>query len=96
MCMMGRARLTAAFAASAQTQDEAHAWNAVTFQNMRHGFARGLKCRYFAYSCVSIRRHAMHVTVAQSASERPVSLITGGRRYSFYLEGQANLFTGCK
>jgi len=78
-----------------EDEDEAHAWNAIAFDNLRGGFADGISCTFFSFSCVSVLRGAMHVTTSNAASHRPVSTIQNGRRYSFYIEGQASLFTGC-
>lgn len=78
-----------------EDDDEEHAWNALTFENMRDGYARGVTCRHFSFACVAMLRGAMHVTADSCASERPVSRVAGGRRYSFYVEGQANLVANC-
>ena len=40
-------------------------------------------------------RSSNHVTTKDCRSENMISQILGGRRYSFYLEGGSNLFTGC-
>ena len=47
------------------------------------------------HSCVFVRRDAQHVTVKDSLSDNMVSIIVGRRRYSFNLEGEKILFTGC-
>ena len=62
---------------------------------MRDGFAVNILCQQFGFACVSVLREANHVTTKDSRSEAMVSEITGGRRYSFNLEGGSNLFQGC-
>ena len=76
-------------------EDETHAWTAVHFDEILHGFAENLRCRHFGFACVQAGYHANHVTVKDCRSEAMVSLITGGRRYSFVVNGGSNLFTGC-
>ena len=76
-------------------EDETHAWNAVHFAEIRHGFAVNLLCQQFGYMCVGVLRSATHITTKDSRSENMISRIVGGRRYSFYIEGGSNLFTGC-
>lgn len=75
--------------------DESHAWSAVHFDFIKHGFAQNIRCMHFGFACVAVWRNAHHITTKDCLSEKMVSNITGGRRYSFYLEGEASLFTGC-
>lgn len=76
--------------------DEEHSWTAVVFNEVKNGWARNLKSWYFAYSCVSVARDAKMISVIDCGSYEPKSIITGSRRYSFYCEGQLNLFKGCE
>ena len=76
-------------------EDETHAWNAVTFDEIKDGFAENLLCQQFGYVCVGVLRSGLHVTTKDCRSETMISRIVGGRRYSFYIEGGSNLFTGC-
>jgi hypothetical protein len=76
--------------------DEDHAWTAIEFNEVKNGWARDLKSWYFAYSCVALKRDAKMITVIDCGCYEPKSIITGGRRYSFYCEGQLNLFKGCE
>lgn len=80
---------------SGGAEDETHAWSAVQFNEIKHGFAENLLCQQFGYICVGAMRYANHITTKNSRSELMISQITGGRRYSFYVEGGSNLFTGC-
>lgn len=75
--------------------DENHAWTAVSFDKVAHGFARGLTCRHIGYSCVHVKRGAKQITVENATSIDPVSIIMGGRRYPFNIDGQRSLFRNC-
>jgi hypothetical protein len=79
--------LEAAYTVGEEDSDESHAWQGLTFDNVRHGFARRLACRHFGFACVNVMRGAIHVTVEDCSSKRPVSKIGGGRRYSFNVDG---------
>ncbi len=80
----------------ASETDEAHSWTAVQFRNVENGWARDLSSWYFAYACVSVGREAKFISVLDCSCFEPKSIITGERRYSFYCEGQMNLFQGCR
>ena len=45
------------------TSDCAPFRNAVTFNEVKHGFAQNLLCQQFGYICVGVLRFASHVTV---------------------------------
>ena len=66
-------------------EDETHAWSAISFDQISHGFAANILCQQFGYACVAVLRGGRHVTTKDSRSENMVSQITGGRRYSFYV-----------
>ncbi len=76
--------------------DEDHAWTAVEFNAVQNGWVRDVKSWYFAYACVAVKRNAKLISVLNCGSYEPKSIITGGRRYSFYIEGQLNLFKNCE
>lgn len=80
----------------ASETDEEHSWKAVQFNNVKNGWAKGITSYYFAYACVSLERDAKMISVLDCSCFEPKSVITGGRRYSFYCEGQLNLFKGCQ
>lgn len=75
--------------------DEDHAWTAVAFNSIEHGWARRITSWYFGYACVSIYGNARLVTVEDSHCRDPKSEISGGRRYSFNISGSLNLIKGC-
>ncbi len=80
----------------ASETDEAHSWTAVQFRNVENGWARDLSSWYFAYACVFVGREAKFISVLDCGCFEPKSIITGERRYSFYCEGQMNLFKDCR
>ncbi len=71
------------FSDFASPTDEAHAWNFIAIANAQHAWVRNITAQYFGYSAVTISSGAKWVTVADSQCLDPISLITGGRRYSF-------------
>ena len=75
--------------------DESHGWSAVLFRHTENCWARNITAQYFGYSCV-ILDYANYTTVQDSAMLDPVSLIDGGRRYSFNINnGSFNLIQRC-
>ncbi len=76
--------------------DEDHSWTAVEFNEVQNGWAKDVKSWYFAYASVSLKRNAKLISVLNCGSYEPKSIITGARRYSFYCEGQLNLFKNCE
>ena len=87
--------LTFVSAFSDGPEDETHAWSAVHFTEIRHGFAENVRCWHFGGNCVGVLRHAHHITVKDCHSQQMISKITGGRRYSFFISGSSNLVEGC-
>jgi len=80
----------------ASETDEDHSWTAVEYNSVQNGWVRDVKSWYFAYACVSVKRNAKLISVLNCGSYEPKSIITGARRYSFYCEGQLNLFKNCE
>lgn len=64
------------------TRDEDHAWNAIRLQSVQNGWVRRVTAQNFAYATVYVSK-SNFVTVEDSASLNPVSVIDGGKRYSF-------------
>ncbi len=85
-------RLKSAFTSNV---DEDHSWNAITFRSTEHSWVRNVTSWYFAYSCVNVQSTARLITVENSHCREPKSIITGGRRYSFNINGSLNLFINC-
>jgi hypothetical protein len=71
--------------------DEDHAWKAITFDNVEHGWANDVIAVHFGFGCVEVKREAKNITVINCQSLDPVSRIEGGRRYGFNIAGQLSL-----
>jgi hypothetical protein len=76
--------------------DEAHAWDAISFNKIENGWVRKATARYFSFACVNLAAWAKNITVTDCASFDAKSVITGSRRYSFNNSGQQNLFVNCQ
>lgn len=76
-------------------EDELHGWNAVFFSKIINGWARDLEVYYFGYSAVNVGDQSTWVTVDNCKCLDPMSITTGGRKYSFNVDGQRNLVKNC-
>lgn len=76
--------------------DEDHAWTAVSFSKAENCWVNQVTSRYFGYACVDIKNSSKNITVSNSKCLDAKSQITGGRRYSFVIDGQLNLVTNCE
>jgi hypothetical protein len=75
--------------------DENHGWNAIKFDNVENGWVRNIEAFHFGNGAVNIGGGASHISVLDSKSLDPVSQTTGGRKYSFSVDGQRNLVKNC-
>ncbi|HVU32723.1 MAG TPA: hypothetical protein VHE61_04765 [Opitutaceae bacterium] len=75
--------------------DENHALRLVSFDNVKNAWVRNVVAVHFYQGVSDIGAGAKWVTVQDSSSLDPVSIITGGRRYPFAIEGQLNLVQRC-
>jgi len=75
--------------------DELHGWEAISFANIINAWARNIEVYYFGYSAVHITSTASWITVDSCKMLDAKSIITGGRRYSFNVDGQRNLIQNC-
>jgi hypothetical protein len=75
----------------ASPTDEAHAWTFISTVAVQNAWVRNVTASHFAFSAVSIEKTSKWVTVDHVSNLSPVSQITGGRRYSFFVGGQLNL-----
>ena len=67
--------------------DEDHATWLVDFGAVKHAWARRLATEKFAHGIATLRDAAKWVTVEDCAARAPVSVITGGRRYTYNIQG---------
>jgi hypothetical protein len=75
--------------------DEAHALNAIMIANAADCWVRNVTALHFVTSCVTISTSARNITVQDSHCKAMVSELTGGRRYSFNVNGQLCLVQRC-
>jgi len=75
--------------------DEAHAWRLVSMNYVQNAWVRGVTAVHYGFSLVSTSEQTKWITVVDCACLDPVSKITGGRRYSFQMEGQLHLVQQC-
>lgn len=75
--------------------DELHGWNAIFINNLKNGWVKNVIGYSFGYSCVNISDGASFITVDSCSMLDPISIITGGRRYCFNVDGQRCLVQNC-
>lgn len=76
--------------------DENHGWNAIVFSNAEHCWVTDVVSYYFGYSLVSINGSGSNISVLDSKCFDPKSQTSGGRKYSFNINGQRNLVKNCR
>ena len=76
---------------------ENHGWVAVQLTRTENSWVRNVITKFFGYSAVYILGQSRNNTVEDCAAIDPKSVTTGGRKYSFNLDGYAtgNLFQRC-
>jgi hypothetical protein len=77
--------------------DENHSSEAVILQHVEDCWVRGVTAQFFVLSCVNVANESTRLTIEDCAFLDPKSIITGGRRYAFTLNFNANhiLFQRC-
>lgn len=84
------------FSDYASSTDENHSWAFLSLANVQHAWVRDITAQYFANNAVLINGGAQCVTVENSRCLDPISVIDGGRRYSFSNQGgELCLFKDC-
>src|SRR5262249_26206058 len=65
----------------------------VSFSRVDDGFVRNIETRYFPYATVYTNEAdgTQHITVDDANSSQPSGQVTGGRRYTFAMDGQLSL-----
>ncbi len=87
-------RLVSEFEKGQENKDEAHAFLGVRIDAAANCWARNVTTVHFSHG-ISLGNGAIFCTVQDSACLAPVSLITGGRRYPFVINGQYCLVQRC-
>jgi hypothetical protein len=75
--------------------DENHGWRAVVFDDATNGWARNINAYNFGTSAVLVDKGGSFITVENCKMIDPKSQDTGGRRYSFHIDGQRCLVQDC-
>jgi autotransporter-associated beta strand protein len=75
------------FSDYASATDELHGWKFIQINNAMHSWVRSITAQYFGYAAVNVGDGAKWLTVADSQCLDPISIIDGGRRYSFNNDG---------
>ena len=75
--------------------DEQHAMQLVSFDNIKNAWARNLTAQHFYHGISHSKAGAKWVTIEDCRSIDPVSVLTGGRRYPFNVNGQLILHLRC-
>lgn len=87
-------RLVSEYEKGKEDSDEHHAVTGVSLNGCRDCWVRNVTALHFSHG-ISLGRKAIFVTVQDCAFLAPVSLITGGRRYAFSINGQCCLVQRC-
>ena len=76
--------------------DENHGWTAISTSNCRNCWVTGVTAKNYGNSAVVVGGKSINVTVDGCSFLEPVSMVEGGYRYSFYINGgQYVLFKNC-
>ncbi len=87
-------RLVSEYQRGREHEDEDHAWTAVAIGAAENVWVRDVTVVHFSHA-VDAERTSLFVTLQDLAHLEPVSRITGGRRYSFALNGQYGFAQRC-
>jgi hypothetical protein len=91
-CGIENMRISSTYASNT---DENHGWEAVEFINIKNAWASNLEIYYFGFTGVNVNRNASFITIDKCKMLDAKSQITGGRRYSFNVDGQRTLVKNC-
>lgn len=87
-------RLQSEYERGRETEDEAHAMDALELRAVENAWVRNVTVRHFSGG-YNARPDSLFVTIEDCTYLDPVSLITGGRRYAYVLDGQYGLAVRC-
>ena len=73
-------------------KDEAHAWMAITLENVSDAWVRQVIAEHFAGSAVAVLETANRITIEDCKYLSPISEIGGQRRNAFFTSGGQTLF----
>lgn len=75
--------------------DENHGWVFIELVHAKNCWVNNVMALHFCYSCVQVQKQCKWITINHCACIDPISQITGGRRYSFALDGELTLVEHC-
>jgi len=75
--------------------DENHGWVFIELVHAENSWVSNVMALHFGYSCVQVQKQCKWITINHCACIDPISQITGGRRYSFALDGELTLVQHC-
>ena len=91
-CAVENLKMTSTYTSST---DELHGWNAIFIDKAENCWVKNVNIYDFGYSGVNVNDNGAFVTVDSCSMLDPISIITGGRRYSFNISGQRCLVQNC-
>ncbi len=87
-------RLVSEYKRGRETEDEAHAMAALHLEHVENAWVRDVTVQHFSGGILA-RYDSLFTTIQDCTYVDPVSIITGGRRYAFVLDGQYGLVQRC-
>lgn len=94
-CGVEQLRLVSDYQRGQETSDERHAWLGVKLGAVENAWVSDVTVVHFSHA-VEAAGSAIFTTIRDCVHLDPVSLVTGGRRYSFSLNGQYGLVLRCR
>ena len=88
-------RLVSEYEAGEEESDEDHAWHAISLAAVEDAWVSDVTAVHLGRSAVTVAKSARRITIQDSQLLDPVSEITGGRRYSFDVNGSLVLVQRC-
>ena len=76
--------------------DENHAGTAIRMSNCRDCWVRDVTAKHYSFAMTTVRGGGVNVTVERCSNLEPISVVEGGKRYAFLVDGgQYVLFKNC-
>lgn len=93
-CGVENLRLISEYETGKEDEDENHAFIGIQLDDAANAWIKNVTTQHFSH-CVQLDGGAIFCTVQDCACLKPVSIITGGRRYAFTILGQCCLVQRC-
>lgn len=87
-------RVVSEYERGRENEDEAHAMVALHLEHVENAWVRDVTVQHFSGGILA-RADSLFTTIQDCTYVDPVSIITGGRRYAFVLDGQYGLVQRC-